>query len=160
MEFTADTMLGRLSGWLRLMGYDVHYKADFEDDEIIASAKGRMILTRDGALFEMAKRRGLPVLLVRATDIKGQLSQLREEIGIELYDTPEHSRCPLCNGEVESIEKEKIKGEVPAGVLENSEFWICKNCQKIYWEGGHWKNIREMVKDVQDGVEDVQDPKR
>lgn len=160
MEFTADTMLGRLSRWLRLMGYDVHYKVDFKDDDIIANAKGRMILTRDRELFKMAKSRGLPVLLICATDIKGQLSQLRTDVGIKLYDTPKHSRCQRCNGEVQSIEKEKIKDKVPQGVLENPEFWICKNCQKIYWEGSHWKNIRDMVKDIQDGVDDVQNPKK
>lgn len=41
MKFIADAMLGKLSRWLRLVGYDVHYKSDFDDDEIIADAKAR-----------------------------------------------------------------------------------------------------------------------
>ncbi len=146
MKFIADAMLGRLARWLRLMGYDVHYKSDLGDEEILTNAGERTILTRDRALCAKAKSRGLQVLLVYDTDIKGQLSQVKMELGTELQDTPGFSRCPLCNGEIEKIGEEKV--------------WTCKNCQKIYWEGGHWKNIREMVKDVQDGVEDVQDPKR
>ena len=160
MRFIADTMLGKLSRWLRLMGYDVHYKVDFEDGDIIANAKDRTILTRDRALFKRAKSEGLSALLIRSTDIKDQLLQLKEEVGIELQDTPEFARCPLCNGEVESIEKEKVKGKVPPKVFENLEFWVCKNCQNIYWEGGHWKNIKETVRYVEDRVKDVQNPKR
>jgi len=147
--FIADAMLGKLSRWLRLMGYDVEYKSDFEDGEIIANAAERIVLTRDRALFERARGEGLSTLLIRGTGIKDQLLQLQEEIGIELRDTPESSRCPLCNGELEKVEKEKVKGRVPPEVSENAEFWICKNCQKIYWEGSHWKKIRERVKDVQ-----------
>ena len=149
MRFIADTMLGKLSRWLRLMGYDVDYENDFKDGEIIANATERTILTRDMALFKRAESKGLSALLIRKTDLKEQLLQLKEEVGIELHDTPEFSRCSLCNGEIEKIEKEKVRDEVPPKVFENSEFWVCKNCQKIYWEGGHWKNIRERVKDVQ-----------
>ncbi len=134
MKFIADAMLGKLSRWLRLMGYDVHYKSDFDDDEIIADAKERIILTRDRSLFERVEREGLAAIFIRAMDIKGQLSQLKNESGIELQDTPALSRCPLCNGEIEKIEKLRI----------------CKNCQKVYWVGAHWKNIGGLVKDVQD----------
>ncbi|MEE9474100.1 MAG: Mut7-C RNAse domain-containing protein [Candidatus Hydrothermarchaeaceae archaeon] len=160
MQFIADTMLGKLSRWLRLMGYDVLYKSDAEDNEIIANAKKRTVLTRDRMLFEKAKSEGLYSLLIRSTDLKNQLLQLKEEIGIELQDAPKLSRCPLCNGEVESIEKEKVRDKVPPKVFENSEFWICKNCQKIYWEGGHWKNIKEIVKDIENEMKNVQNPKK
>jgi uncharacterized protein with PIN domain len=160
MQFIADTMLGKLSRWLRLMGYDVLYKSDAEDSEIIANAKKRIILTRDRTLFEKAKSEGLSALLIRSTDIKNQLLQLKEEAEIELQDTPKLSRCPLCNSEVESIEKENIRDKVPPKVFENLEFWVCKNCQKIYWEGGHWKNIKETVKDLEKGLKDVQNPEK
>ena len=145
-------MLGKLARWLRLSGYDVQYSVDFEDNEIISEAKDRTILTRDRALFERAKSAGQSAFLVRDMDIKGQLLQLKEEGGIELRATPELARCPLCNGEIESIEKEKIEEKVPENV---NDFWICKSCKNIYWEGGHWKNIKETVKDIENRAEDV-----
>jgi uncharacterized protein with PIN domain len=157
MRFIADTMLGKLSRWLRLLGYDVDYRVDFEDDDLIASAKGRTLLTRDRALFERAKSEGLSALLISGTGIKGQLLQLKEEAGIELRDTPEFARCPLCNGEIESVEKEKLKENVPENL---NDFWICKTCKNVYWEGGHWKNIKETIKEVKDRGKDVQNPKR
>jgi hypothetical protein len=151
MRFIADTMLGKLARWLRLMGYDVHYKVDFEDDEIIANAKDGIILTRDRTLFERAKSAGLSAFLVRDTDIKDQLLQLKDEAKIELQDTPELSRCPLCNGEIESVDKKMVEDRVPPAVLKNELLWICKDCQNVYWEGSHWKNIKETIKDVEKG---------
>lgn len=149
MKFISDSMLGKLARWLRLMGHDVVYKRDFDDDEVISSAEGRVILTRDRELFERAKKEGRSALLLRSTDVKGQLMQLKEEVNLRLQDTPRLSRCPLCNKELEKIEKEKVRGKVPPKVFQNSEFWFCSDCQKIYWEGGHWKDIREMVRYVQ-----------
>lgn len=74
MRFIADVMLGRLARWLRLMGYDVLY-GDFEDDDIIASAKGRTVLTRDRGLARKADGTGVTVILMRSTDIKDQMRQ-------------------------------------------------------------------------------------
>jgi uncharacterized protein with PIN domain len=25
------------------------------------------------------------------------------------------------------------------------EFWRCGNCDKVYWQGTHWKTILEMA---------------
>lgn len=157
MMFIADNMLGKLARWLRLMGYDVLYRTDYSDDDIIEKSKGRLILTRDRELFKVTENHGFEALLVRDTDIVGQLLQLKEEAGIELRDSPGFSRCPLCNGSIEPIEKEKIKENVPDDV---NDFWACKACKKVYWEGGHWKNIKETIQEVITRGKDVQNPKR
>lgn len=145
MRFIADAMLGKLARWLRLMGYDVDYGANLKDDELIEKAKERTLLTRDRALYGRAKRMGLVSLLISDVDIKGQLTQLKEDVGLELRDTPKLARCPLCNGKIESVEKRNIKEKVPDGV---SDFFKCQSCENIYWEGSHWKNIKETMKDV------------
>ncbi len=49
MRFIAGIILGKLARYLRMAGYDVIYKNDAADDEIIEIAKrsGRIVLTGD-----------------------------------------------------------------------------------------------------------------
>ena len=48
-RFVADSMLGSLARWLRMLGYDTAYRKDVADDELsrLASSEKRRILTRD-----------------------------------------------------------------------------------------------------------------
>ncbi len=56
------------------------------------------------------------------------------------------TRCTLCNGQLYSINKNKILGKVPKGVLSNTEnFWECDACNKIYWEGTHIDRFQKFV---------------
>ena len=49
MRFICDEMFGSLARWLRIMGHDVLYLKDIDDDAIIevANREDRFILTRD-----------------------------------------------------------------------------------------------------------------
>ncbi len=68
------------------------------------------------------------------------------------------SRCPLCNGEVEEVDRREVQETVPQGALKHAKFWACEKCEKVYWEGRHWKNIKERVSEIKKGVKDVQNP--
>ena len=61
MKFLLDAMLGTLAHWLRMMGHDVAYFAQFGDNEllILAKAEERVLLTRDLELYRRAVSRGL-----------------------------------------------------------------------------------------------------
>jgi hypothetical protein len=149
MKFVADSMLGKLARWLRLSGYDVLYRSDIEDDEILK--EDRIILTRDSKLFRRALKENKEALLISSGRLEDQLKQMIVEKGIVVKDTPEYSRCPKCNGDIVGAEKDKIRGSVPDKVLESvEEFWVCRNCGKVYWYGSHWKSIRKIVKHIRD----------
>src|SRR5438128_12656525 len=47
-KFVADVMVGKLSRWLRVLGFDVAYSNTYPDEEIvrIAESENRIILTR------------------------------------------------------------------------------------------------------------------
>ncbi len=147
MKFLTDSMLGRLTRWLRLSGYDVFYSRELGDEGIMDRAveEGRVVLTRDKKLKAEADDRGVECVLLSSNDLVGQLRQLTEEVSIDVKSTPEYARCPLCNSIVERVDKSEVVRKVPKTVLsEVQEFWACTSCDKIYWHGGHWKKIKEI----------------
>ncbi len=146
MKLLLDGMLGRLAKWLRLLGYDTAYFPDLDDHELVrlARAKGRVLLTRDR---ELAHRRGLNSLLVESDDLEEQLRQVISELHLET-DRP-FSRCPVCNTPLQEIEKPLVKSRVPPYVFRTKDhFRLCPKCDRIYWRGTHWANMRKEIAQI------------
>ena len=147
--FAIDQMLGELARWLRLLGYDTYYSKDLSDDELIEYSKreNRVLVTCDQDLHSRAVRKGVRTLLLRPDNLVNRLALLAKVYGIELRVNPEDSRCPICNGEISKVDDvTKLIGRVPPKVLStNNQFWICGKCGRVYWIGGHWKNIKRSV---------------
>ena len=57
MKFLSDAMHGRITRFLRILGYDTFYPFDMDDSEILKIAKkeNRIIITRDIQLSQRAK---------------------------------------------------------------------------------------------------------
>ncbi|WP_456369091.1 Mut7-C RNAse domain-containing protein [Thermococcus sp.] len=146
MRFIADMMLGRLARWLRLYGYDTLYGIK-DDDEIvrIALKEDRIILTRDSALAERAKKLGVKVFLLSSNSLEEQIKELKN-LGVEFRELfPPNARCPKCNGPIKPVPKEEVKGKVPPKVYElYSEFYVCQKCGQIYWPGRQWEEMLKM----------------
>ncbi len=149
-RFIADVMLGRLTRWLRLLGFDTQYYHDISDKQIIRIAKeqGRFILTRDTRLIKI---KGIKdYLLIRTND---SFQQLLEVIrALNLQDFHLLSRCVSCNGQLSRLpDKTEIKDAVPDFVFLNfNSFLKCSDCGKIYWEGTHPKLFKEKLSKVLD----------
>ena len=141
-KFIADSMLGSLARWLRMLGYDTAYQKDIDDDTIarVAAAEGRRIITRDR---DLAKQPGS--IMVESDDLEAQLKHVAEKC--ELSFDEGSIRCSACNGALTDLPKEEAKGVVPEGALESNDvFWRCSSCGKIYWKGSHWNGIMERFK--------------
>jgi uncharacterized protein with PIN domain len=154
MKFITDGMLGRLSRWLRIMGYDVEYMRDAADEELLrrAEEEGRTIITRDRDLYAMARKRGARAILLLEKDLFGQLARL-VELGAINVDPSSESRCPICGSTLKEVDKGDVAGMVPEKSLAlYDEFWKCENeaCGKIYWMGSHWRRIEERLKALED----------
>jgi len=135
-------MLGKLARWLRILGYDTTY-ARGEDESIIAEAKNekRVLLTRDKELA--ARSDGI---LIRSFLVDEQLKELLDLGLIELKEENMFSRCSLCNSLLKPVDKESVRGKVPLKSFESSDsFWYCESCDKYYWIGKHWDNIKERI---------------
>ena len=147
LHFLADEMLGRLTRWLRILGSDVLY-LNASDDELllISEREKRILLTRDVTLFKKAVRNDIKAHLVKGNNCIERLGDMRKNFCVELQIDTTISRCPTCNSQIKPVEKSEISDRVQVGTLKNYDsFWECSNCGKVYWQGGHWKNIQQFL---------------
>lgn len=150
--FLVDAMLGNLAKKLRILGYDATYFSSIEDEKLVIIAKNekRIILTKDAQLSNTAQNQGILSVLIRGNDELKQIMQIHEKIKLEKFtlDTA-NSRCTACNGRLEQVEKYRIIGKVPEGVLQREEkFWVCDGCKKIYWQGTHFEKLQKFVEQL------------
>jgi uncharacterized protein with PIN domain len=159
MKFIADMMLGRLTRWLRLYGYDTLYGI-VDDYEIIRKAleEDRIIITRDSGLAERARALGAKVFLLSSNSLEGQVEELKK-FGVEFRELfPANARCPKCNGLIERVPKEYVKGKVPESVYEKyDEFYVCKKCGQIYWPGRQWEEMLKIDRKLRLGKSENKD---
>ena len=145
-RFLLDGMLGSLTSWLRICGYDTIYHFDMKDDFLLAEAKkgDRVLLTKDKQLLARSKKYGIKAYYVLGDKIIMQLAYLCVNLGITL--TPSSSRCSNCNAEIMLTDKNIVKNRITENTYRHyDEFWVCNSCDKIFWRGSHWKKILETL---------------
>jgi hypothetical protein len=147
MKFLCDQMLGTLAKWLRIYGFDTFYASrDMDDPEVLEISKkeNRILISRDKNLIIAARRENLKTIEISTTDLDEQISIVLGNIKPD--KTKILSRCIICNAKVEDIKKQNVEDKVPEKVFKNKEkFWLCKNCNKIYWKGSHYEKMFEKI---------------
>ncbi len=150
IRFVVDAMLGKLSLWLRLVGYDTLYSTEIHDDALLAIAEeeGRYLLTADASLNQRAGDRGIDSMLLRGS-VDERVTRVFQEFGISPRIDPSKSRCSKCNGELTEIgasEKERVKDLVFDDTYNHYEkFWLCNDCQSVFFQGGQWENMQRYM---------------
>jgi uncharacterized protein with PIN domain len=143
-------MFGTLAKWLRICGFDTFYaNTQQTDDELLKIAKndGRVLVSRDKKLLWNAKRENLKVIEVTSTEIDTQLRQALRDTSFDKNAVL--SRCLLCNSILNEMPKKDVKNKVPEKVFENNTvFWYCPNCKKIYWRGTHYEDMLKKIDEL------------
>ncbi len=160
MKFLVDAMLGRLTRFLRIFGYDTVYANDVEKQlgiESISDTKlfeyalkeGRLIITRD---YPFYKKAGNNSIYLKGEGIYNYLSQLKKKLRLEYVFSMDKARCSVCNSPLLKVEdKEQIRDQVEESTFQyQDEFFQCKNptCQKLFWNGKHIQKILQGLKDA------------
>jgi len=148
LKFIVDGMLGKLSRWLRMLGYDVEYFNNMDDDQLtkVASEEKRILLTRDYQLYRKASVHGVEAFLVEGQTEAERLVRLVERFNVRLEIDVANSRCPKCNTKITPVSKEEVKDRVPSSTFRfYNDFWICPNCKQVYWRGSHWEKINNTL---------------
>ena len=136
MKFIADGMLGKLTRWLRMLGQDVKYSNQFEDEE----------LTRDLELYQRAIAKGIDAFYVEGRTEAEKLAELAKRFDFPLVIDLKRSRCPRCNTKIRPTPKEELADKVEKNTfIYYDEFWKCPKCGHIYWQGAHWEGIHATL---------------
>jgi uncharacterized protein len=147
-RFVADTHLGRLAAYLRIMGFDTVYRRDFADEELakISATEKRILLTRDrGLLKRNIVTRGY---YVRTTIPRKQLAEVVQRFDLS-KSIAAFERCVHCNDLLQAAPKDLVSDRLqPETKRYFEEFWVCPGCQRIYWKGSHYRRMRELIMSV------------
>lgn len=142
-----DVMLGKLSTYLRMCGYDAAYALDRDveaDDRLLSIARDedRTLLTRDRELAARAP----DSVVVTSTAIEAQLRELTDAgLALSLADPP--SRCGRCNGRLEPVDAgERTPADVPDP--DEARVWRCLACRQYFWRGSHWEDVGETLASI------------
>lgn len=144
-RFVADAHLGGLAKYLRLLGFDTLYRNNFRDEEVaqIAVAERRIVLTRDRSL--LMHKKITHGCYVRAMKPWQQLDEILRRLDLSRSIRP-FTRCICCNHTLEPIAKEAVLTRLPTSTIEfYDKFWICCNCDRIYWAGSHYRRLQALV---------------
>ena len=159
MKFLVDSMLGKLSRFLRIFGYDTIYANDLTenlvthpvpDEKLIEYAKknDRFIITKD---LMLQKTYSEKCLFLQGEGVINYLHQLKEKLHLTFEFKVEKAKCSICNSKLRKIQN---KNEILDYVMQDSfnnyqEFYRCSNlqCNKIFWKGSHINDIEKRLKE-------------
>ena len=142
-------MLGRLARMLRLLGYDTLYNAATTPSGLEEAARqsGRVILTRGAAHKRFPNVSA--IFSVQNENAPQQLREVAQHFKLEIREGL-WTRCTLCNGAIEPVEKGAVAALVPPRVFDvYEEFYRCASCDHVYWKGSHvtrvLKNLEALL---------------
>jgi uncharacterized protein with PIN domain len=148
LKFFADVNVGRLTRWLRALGFDTIWEDAIADGDLVRRAivENRYILTLDKRLPE--EWRVNNVLLLKSEEPLEQLREVVEHFKIkkpiELF-----TRCLMCNTKLRLAAAEEIVALVPRDIqMQRQTFHYCLHCRKIYWEGSHTTRMQMEIENV------------
>ncbi|PAU94561.1 hypothetical protein CK503_07135 [Aliifodinibius salipaludis] len=147
-RFLADANLGKLARYLRIAGFDTAYIQGQSDKEIINQMLGeqRVLLSRDRKLLmhKVIEYGYLP----RSDEPVKQLLEIFRRFNL-FDETNPFSRCPNCNGVLQSVSKEEVIDQLePLTRKHFDDFSQCPDCGQIYWAGSHRQRLDERVKEI------------
>ena len=148
MKFILTKELGRLAKWLRILGFDSLYFKEGNLSSLVIKAlqDERVILTRN---HRLPKVRAVQAVQLKSESIKEQLKETFKALNIKPDFAMMFNRCTICNEQLKPIDKQKVKEKVPEYVFKTQDsFFACPSCRRLYWQGTHWGNVTEILKDI------------
>jgi uncharacterized protein with PIN domain len=144
-KFILDVHLGRLSKYIRLLGFDTLFERDLNDRQIINTSlsEHRVILTRDkGLLKNRAVTHGYWIRSSKPTE---QLTEVLKRFDLKNGLQP-FTRCLECNGVLHDIPKDEIMDLLLPKTRDfYTEFKKCNTCGRVYWEGSHYEKMKKFI---------------
>jgi hypothetical protein len=152
MRFIADAHLGGLARLLRMLGFDTLYSNELSDERIRVTSRieARVVLTRDRELLKC--RTITHGCFIHALRPQEQLREVVERLQLAASAKP-FTICLHCNLPLTLIDKEAVADRLPPRVsaLYERYSW-CEGCDRVYWEGSHWRSMRRLLEGLRPGA--------
>ena len=154
LKFICDRMLGKLTTWLRIAGYDTLYVSDLnilgdEDTYMLRNHRDRILITKDRNLYARCLKAERKAILIKSDRLADQMKEL-QRFGVSFE--PVMDRCSVCNALLRKPSAEEaarvMKREgIAENLAEKYELWYCERCDKLYWMGSHWRNMMKFLQE-------------
>ena len=144
-RFVLDVHLGKLAGYLRMLGFDAAYTNSAADPELVrvAAAEQRILLTRDrGLLMHAGITRGY---WPRETGSRRQAAEIVRRFDLGRLVRP-FTRCMACNTILQPAALAEVRLRLPARITKlYNRFLQCPGCGRIYWQGSHYRRMKAWI---------------
>lgn len=147
MKFLVDSSLGRLSTWLRILGYNAIYYRGEADRSFLrrAEKEGRTVLTRRKDI--LARKHPGIVLFVENDHVEDQLIEVLGKLDLKPVHGRLFSLCLRCNEPLQEASPDEVQPLVPDYVfLTQREFRVCRKCHRVYWPGTHRERALSVLR--------------
>jgi uncharacterized protein len=148
VRFVADGHLGVLTRNLRLLGFDVAYRQNADDRQLleVMVRENRALLTRDRRLLMHAiVQNGY---WPRSQNADEQTIEVVRRFNLLELIAP-FTRCLRCNASLEAVAKADIIDKLePLTKIYYHQFRRCPDCKQIYWSGSHFPKLQKRVEEI------------
>ena len=145
-RFVADSSLGKLAKWLRVMGYDTIYQPYYKEETIRELIhKGRTLLSRQRATVT----HHAASLLIRSDHVEAQLHEMKRTGAITPDRSKWFTRCLICNVLLKEANATVTQQNVPEYVFHKSRPMIrfCPSCGRYFWPGTHRERMNRQLEE-------------
>lgn len=146
MVFVADSMLGKLARYLRIMGYDTVYQSSYPDRRLSELVmEGRILLTRNQA----TARQHSNAIFIGTDLVRDQLKAVDSAVRLSRDHGKWFSRCLICNSALSKAEGKAAREHVPDFVFLSygERIFFCPSCERFYWPGTHRERMVERLQE-------------
>ncbi|MBF0529554.1 MAG: hypothetical protein HQK55_09840 [Deltaproteobacteria bacterium] len=143
LKLAADCMVGRLTKWMRFLGFDTV----FLPDGPWPPTADRTLLTRRTDQPHQRRIYGWDrVVTLTANDVPGQLDETVRALGLTRSDFQPMTRCGVCNLSLQTAEPRTVIDRAPLYVrIMQTNFLNCPGCGRVYWPGTHHERMMAVI---------------
>ncbi len=149
MKFLVDRSLGRLSRWLRMLGFDTEYWRGEADRSFLLAAEreGRAALTRRRDV--LARQHPGVVLFVESDRVADQIPEVLRKLNVKPDPGAFFTICLACNFPLTPAGRDEVRDRIPDYVYRTQrEFRFCPGCKRVYWPGTHRARAMETLRRI------------
>jgi uncharacterized protein with PIN domain len=147
-RFLCDGHLGKLARLLRVMGFDTAWDDSWSEAAMARRGlnENRTVLSRSRSLL---KRSAMDNAMLIRSDHPDE--QAHEVLRRYLLADQVHlfGRCSVCNGLLREVAMSAVAARIPPRTAKWLDtYYLCRDCDQLYWEGTHVTALRRRVKNI------------